>query len=180
MIARFLSILGLLVCLFSVVTAQTATIDFDTPSLPYSLVSYRMGATIGCTTPDAEGIVNRCLLATAASGRNHARAGLVIDFPQAVTISRVTIDYALLVATTLPGYRGGAWDVTLFDGARVVFSGTAGQRLPYNGTWQTATVAYDYPAGYKGDSLRIQVRPSTHTHNGATIRIDNIVIDYST
>lgn len=188
MIARFLSILLMLVCLFGVSAAQANTIDFDTDTLPYTIVSKGMVTSIGCSTPDSEGNVNQCLTATATRHTVGQHVGILVTFPQAVSIQSVTLDYAMTVVNDRPGYTGGAWGVTIMRGNRYVRARTVGADLPFSGAWQTISTAdntffarehWQPDAPYTGNSVLIQLRPNNAFHTGATIRIDNVVIEYA-
>jgi hypothetical protein len=188
MIARLLSILGLLLCLFGVTAAQTATIDFDTDIPPYTIVSKGMVTSIGCGIPDADGNVNRCLVATATRHSVGQRVGILVTFPQAVSIQSITLDYAMTVTSDRIGYTGGAWDVTIMRGVLYAHAGTVGSDLPFDDTWRTISTEdntffarefWQPRAPFTGNSVLIQVRPASAFHTGATIRIDNIVIDYT-
>lgn len=189
MITRFLSILFMLVCLFGVSTAQANTIDFDTETLPYTITSKGMVTSIGCSTPDDDGNVNQCLVATATRHSVGQRVGILVTFPQAVSIHSVTMDYAMTVTNDRIGYTGGAWDVTIMQGSRYRRAGTVGSDLPFDGVWRTISTSDDTwfarnhwqpDAPYRGNSVLIQVRPGNAFHTGASIRIDNVVIEYST
>ena len=182
MTTRFLCILLMLVCLFGIVTAQTATIDFDNPTLSYSVVSKGMVTGIGCDED------NPCLIATASRHSSGQRVGILVTFPQVVSIQSITLDYSLDIANTSRGFRGGVWDVTIMDGSQSPFAGTVGTGLLFDGAWHTASTEdntlfarefWQPRAPFTGNSVLIQVRPVSTFHTGATIRIDNIVIEYT-
>lgn len=188
MIIRFLCSLLMLVCLFGVVTAQTATIDFDNPTLSYSVVSRGMVTGIGCAAPDSEGNTNFCLVATANRHVVGQRVAILVTFPQSVSIQSITLDYAMTVSNTSSGYRGGVWDVTIRDGGQYTHAGTVGTKLSFDGVWQTISTEdntlfarefWQPRAPFTGNSVLIQIRPANAFHTGASIRIDNIVINYN-
>ena len=179
MITRFLSAMALFLLLLTTITAQNNTIDFDNPTLAYTVTSTHMGVAYGCE------IDNRCLVASAGRGDAPQRVMITISFPQVVEIRNVRVDYMLTITGTPPLYTGGVWNAQV-TGGNNRFDGTVRINLPYDGVWHTVSTQDNTPrtrywqahAPYVGNKLRIEFNPASHIHSGTEIRIDNIVIDY--
>lgn len=182
MIHRLLGALALFLLWASVVFAEPVTITFDdTDTLTYTVGGTDIHTEYGCASD------NRCLIATAERGAVGQRVTITVTFERPVIIYNVQVDYSLSVDGVPSRYAGGTWDLEVTHNGRFQFSGTVGHELSFDGVWHTASTLdnnlfarffWRTRAPFTGDTLRIQVRPATQLHDGAEIRIDNIVIDY--